>query len=324
MFYEAQSCFFYDPKSKLYYGNKKGAYFRYDETNDPPFVEVQQMAPTTESESINPANNPLRAGSTATKATQDAKPTIAIKLKTKKVTRKPKIGITDPKSAPIVSKAQKEQAANIDKWSGKQAELKAETEATATAMASPPTKPTTAGETTPSPTSAANQKIKTTSKGEPICVICKRKFSTVEKLRLHEKASDLHKENLAKLVAKGNNMEKRKEAPQPVYQDRAKKRRDLHGPESAIPNSALAKAVHGSTEREASNPLEKLGADNIGHQLLQKLGWESGGSLGRKGGDSTGASGSTGEANRTTEENLRKDWDRIEALAGAGARKSGP
>jgi RNA-binding protein 5/10 len=323
MFYEAQTNFFYDPKSKLYYGNKKGAYFRYDETNDPPFIEVQQMAPTTESESIHPANDPLAAGSATTKATQDAKPTIAIKLKTKKVTRKPKVGVTDPKSAPIVSKAQKEQAANIDKWSEKQAELKAETEATARAS---PTKPTTAGETAPSPTSAANQKIKTTSKGEPICVICKRKFPTVEKLRLHEKASDLHKENLAKLAAKGNKAEKRKEASQPVYQDRAKKRRDLHGPEPepAIPNSALAKAVNASpsTQRETSNPLDKLGADNIGHQLLQKLGWESGGSLGRKGGDSTGASGSTGEANRTTEENLRKDWDRIEALA--GAKKSGP
>ena len=40
MFFEARSEFFYDPKSKMYYCNRKKMYYRYDDTKEPPFVEV--------------------------------------------------------------------------------------------------------------------------------------------------------------------------------------------------------------------------------------------------------------------------------------------
>ena len=39
---------------------------------------------------------------------------------------------------------------------------------------------------------------------EAICLICQRKFASIEKLRLHEKLSELHQQNLAKLKLNNN------------------------------------------------------------------------------------------------------------------------
>ena len=39
---------------------------------------------------------------------------------------------------------------------------------------------------------------------EAICLICQRKFASVEKLKLHEKLSELHQQNLAKLKLNNN------------------------------------------------------------------------------------------------------------------------
>ena len=42
-------------------------------------------------------------------------------------------------------------------------------------------------------------------KKDIICVICQRKFNSLEKLALHEKISELHKNNLMKLNSAKNN-----------------------------------------------------------------------------------------------------------------------
>ena len=39
---------------------------------------------------------------------------------------------------------------------------------------------------------------------EAICLICQRKFASIEKLRLHEKLSELHQQNLSKLKLNNN------------------------------------------------------------------------------------------------------------------------
>jgi hypothetical protein len=316
MFYEARSNFFYDPKSKLYYGNKKLAYFRYDETKDPPFVEIETAAPSasTPTES-NDAAVTMTAPESTLKTSRTAKPIIAIKLKTKKVK---KSKMEAPKPAPL-SKVQKEQAANIEKWTEKKAELKAEIETETAAEKAEPF--AAVSDTSPSlptndrfiPEPVVAPKIRKTAMGEPICVLCKRKFPTAEKLRLHERVSDLHRQNLEKFEA---NNAKRKEVPQSSdYQDRAQKRRALHGPETAKP--ALSAAKVGL--KEAPSGSDSLGSDNIGNQMLHKLGWESGASLGRKSGDASD-SGTNGRVNQSHDESLRKDWEKIESLA----KKSSP
>jgi hypothetical protein len=292
MFYESQSDFFYDPKSKLYYGNKKGAYFRYEETQDPPFVSVHKMAPAQDGATTESMEPSVTLPAVADSSQNIAKPAIAVKLKTKKV-----------------SKVQKQQVADIEKWTEKQTELKADAgplDATSTTTTSKIDKIRVA---VPAP------KIKKTAKGEPICAICKRKFLTVEKLGLHERVSELHRKNLAKLAEESS--AKRKQAPpaSAEYRDRAQKRRDLHThlPDAGLGVAALAKANHAPPQRPTGTPVGESLESTIGNKMLQKMGWEYGSSLGSKARDSD-QTGKTAEA--TTQNNLRKDWERIEAMAG--------
>ena len=39
---------------------------------------------------------------------------------------------------------------------------------------------------------------------EAICIICQRKFANFDKLKLHEKLSELHRQNLEKLKLNNN------------------------------------------------------------------------------------------------------------------------
>mmetsp|Transcript_3127 Transcript_3127/g.6466 ORF Transcript_3127/g.6466 Transcript_3127/m.6466 type:complete len:85 (+) Transcript_3127:1449-1703(+) len=62
------------------------------------------------------------------------------------------------------------------------------------------------------------------------------------------------------------------------------------------------------TVTEEVRPEETLGTTNVGNRLLQKLGWKCGESLGTNKGGGDGAN------------NLKSDWEKIEALAQAGGR----
>jgi RNA-binding protein 5/10 len=307
MFYESRSDFFYDPKSNLYYGNKKGAYFRYDATKNPPFVEVQNMvSATAEKEEATKANTTSKAGSGALPVSKEGKKVIAIKLKTKKM-KKPIAVTVVPKSAPVVNQIQKQQVAYIEKWTEQEKAKRAEaaaTKAIITTSKAASTEPVEAAEPT---------NVVTTAKGEPMCVVCRRKFPTVEKLNLHENMSELHKQNLAKLAA-AKEKKRLHAVPSVEYHDRAKKRRELHGPEIAPMKIRSDSPAEGVTIKPT--PEEALGTGNIGNQMLQKLGWKSGSSLGRKSEEGLSRAGSR----KGEEESLRKDWEKIEALVSGGSR----
>jgi RNA-binding protein 5/10 len=342
MFYEPLSDFFYDPKSKLYYGNKKCAYFRYDEKEKPPFVEVQKMTSEQVEEQqrgesggieqeIVAVNNPASVA--------PPKPKIAIKFKTKKVkssvsTVAAREGANQQLATNTVSKAKQQQIANIGKWNEKQAELK---QGVPNAI---PNAPLDASKGEGGRQPSAKPKIRTTAKGEPICMLCKRKFPDLAKLQLHEKGSELHKKNLLALKEKRKKLAtaaagtKRKldqatcsavdPSPNqatdttPVYTDRAEKRRQLHGTDLCAPvqgpNSLLHLSTNLATPPEGSNgdqapngPGTDLLEDetNLGHQMLQKMGYKA-----KQQEQSTGDNKPA-----TTNEHLRKEWDRIEAMA---------
>lgn len=162
---------------------------------------------------------------------------------------------------------------------------------------------------------------------KPVCLLCKRKFTSLEKLSQHEKISSLHKENLAK---KALAVKSKKEASA-EYRDRAKDRRYLYEPDTSsitksvndttpgnVTNSSVMKARIIATT-EAVSPSENLGDANIGNQLLQKLGW-NGGNLGRK--VSTAANGLLGEESASSK--LKGDWEAIEKMAaGNSGHRSG-
>jgi len=308
MFYESGTDFFYDPVSKLYYGNKQGTYYRYDD--DKKVFEAVQKVDTAKAEE---ALLPTSAVDTAAKpsGTQEKKATISIKLKTKslasakvqKKSTKTKFkasSVADP--APRVAK---KHAADLAKWTERQVEQRQEHKRD-------------------SPSPAQDTKtIATTAKGEPICLLCRRKFATLAKLEYHEKASNLHKENLAK--QKTNEEAKTPPSSQqnpPGYVDRAQQRRTLYGPESsriAAPLDVQSVVSLGSQSVVPSSQHDNLGETNIGNQMLQKLGWKNGASLGRKDNNET-SDGAPSQ--QPAAASMKQDWERIESMASKGGKVS--
>jgi RNA-binding protein 5/10 len=325
MFYEAISDFFYDPKSKLYYGNKQGAYFHYNSISKV-FEEVQKVdgaEETTDALILGTQNS-----SSATQQ-QGKKMAISINLKTKALPsssnpskKGKKVTVTKPNpvtTAPVITHVPKKHAADMDKWSERQVEKRQDAQA-------------------PDPaTTDTSTKVAATAKGEPICLLCRRKFPTLEKLQYHEQVSNLHKENLAKQAAAA--VDKQHNASS-SYVDRAQQRRIMHGPETtaSLLLANFQSVVSLGSESQSSTctnalikPEDNLGESNIGNKMLQKLGWKAGIALGRLpdvkyNGEippSTNSSGNAGsqQAVATT---VKQDWERIESMASNGGKGNRP
>ncbi len=368
MFYEPSSDFFYDPKTKLYYSNSRQQYFRYDVDNDPhsfqpvggdggnvataaqssahgiltPRVatEVEEnsadSSPTgqvissqTKPEKAEPKQKiaislktPLPPKNSSIKSLNDVAALEKIKLGEKKLLRKEAASSTTSgehlaASAGTLPQAHKKHAMDMSKWSERVKEMRQQ-------QPSPP------------------NDIKTTVSGQPMCVLCRRKFANVEKLRQHEKLSMLHKENLAKTTSSASAVvagpttnasyfsKEGEESETSSYRDRSKERRLMYG-SHVIPQSSHAEALlahslgPSSTSTSASEakhitqiirPEETLNDTNVGNKLLQKLGWKSGETLGRN------ATDGTVTKEDAVNNNLRSDWERIESLAqGGGMRR---
>lgn len=201
--------------------------------------------PTQKSPFVKVSDVPVTTASTdSTVVAQDNKPKIAIHIKSKSFKKN--------KLPPVPSKEQQKYQADMSKWENRQQEIK-------------------------------EPDVATTSKGEPVCTLCRRKFKSMEQLRYHERASQLHKDNLAKEEASS-------------YVDRAAQRRTLHGDDvAALPSATLDKPA--ALPTEAVKPQDTLNESNIGHKMLQKLGWKK-------------------EDRDTRHSTLVKDWEKIESLAG--------
>lgn len=159
MFWEGESQFFYDPKTKLYYSNRKALYYRYDSNEQPPFVEFQNAAPSEANQEVVDVINPTQlAGQTTAPSTT---PGIKIAIKTKKLKR-PNMyaeNDNDPKKSPHEKKASmmtsslSKEKQNIEKWSRQQQQRqKEEGNCNSPSSAEQESKP----------------KIRTTAKGEPM------------------------------------------------------------------------------------------------------------------------------------------------------------
>lgn len=275
MFYHSESDFFYDPKSKMYYGNKKGAYYRYQVGGDPPF---EQVSTSPETSSLDPepilGDRPNSGSSSGSK--------ISIKLKTKTL-KKSKQRVPPSPAAALPKAVEKTHAADIQKWTGRQQE-----------------KQSVAAK------SVGDTQVATTAKGEPICQLCQRKFPTIEKLRYHEQVSKLHKDNVAKQQQALQAASKSTSDEKPAYVDRAQHRRTLYGTDAtpaARPDTAEKSQHSHYSPAPPTTVQEPLGAGNVGHQMLKKLGWN-----GQK----------TAE-----QEALAKDWDRIERTSKGGSNRYG-
>lgn len=282
MFYESIADFFYDPKTKLYYSNKEKIYYTYRPGEDPPFCALA-AAPTSDQASA------ITAETLGPKPEEKKK--IAISLKTTVLrgesTAKPKAVKTLKKAKAAPTQPKRKDAANMEAWTELGKEIRDD--------------------------STSTQNVPMTITNKPVCLLCKRKFPSIEKLKKHEELSVLHKENVQK---KKKEDEAKKASVE--YRDRALERRLMHGPENAVALLPVDVDASRPPKIDIVHPEDNLGDSNIGNQMLQKLGWKSGSSLGR------GTSGAEDEMAKV-QSTLVKDWQKIESLAASGQHdRKGP
>jgi RNA-binding protein 5/10 len=344
MFYESESDFFYDPKSKLYYGNKQGLYYHYK----PESKSFEAVTSKSESASQSSATDPepILTSSTSGSAGDGGggKKSISIKIKTKVLKKNDHPDTAKTSSSTDVDEpVRKKHAMDIEKWTARTQELKASDTALAIAKKNATATTTTANQPPTAVGSAASDDaVPRTPNGEPICLLCRRKFPTLEKLKYHVDVSQLHKDNLAKQASQSESTNAPPTAssdshppPQTVappkstepatsteYVDRAQQRRNLYGPELGTLAFAAPSSLPPPTEvpggqapaatllaPSASNH-DPLGASSVGHQMLQKLGWTGGTAL-------PGSKGARSEAEQRRQEqmhaNLQREWDRSSA-----------
>lgn len=295
MFFHAGCEFFYDPKSKLYYGNKQQSYFRHVENSTCQYVPVTgEGGISAPQASVQPeAILDPKLGSTSASGATAA---ISIHLKTKKLPTKKvqhikhsqassdskNMNVHSDRATPLTKPMAKQDSQNIDKWQERRQELTTEN---------------------------CVPKIAATKSGDPVCLLCKRKFKSLEQLQRHEQLSQMHKENLLRF--------KSTEPPVLAYMDRAQHRRELHQNTttdllvaasdlqtgfSAIEASEQIKSMVSVSEQVPTN-FDPLGEQNVGRKLLQEMGWKE-----RAHNESSTASG------------LVKEWDRIEYTMSRGQR----
>mmetsp|Transcript_8445 Transcript_8445/g.12041 ORF Transcript_8445/g.12041 Transcript_8445/m.12041 type:complete len:552 (+) Transcript_8445:106-1761(+) len=345
LFYEASSNFFYDPKTKLYFSNKKQKYFQHCEEEKSLFREVANKAELEKTQSATDTADPVvqaLGGTTINNAFANSKGSgkkkIAISLKKKVLETKDKSSSKSTSQiaslnssaekdsvcdiAPV-STLQKQHHADMEKWNQRCLEINDEDKKDN----AHPEKPLATEMELSDTLSNSNNKIKMTVTGKPICMLCKRKFLDVDKLRQHELKSELHKQNLLKLkVSAAANKSQEPQGNLTNYRDRAKERRILNGPEQAIPetfdNSQIlpsAAQARNVTVSENVTPEQILGEKNIGNKMLQKLGWK-GGSLGRSESSTLKDTNDNTVARSNTQNTLKADWERIESLATKNGR----
>ncbi|KAL3773900.1 hypothetical protein ACHAW5_005345 [Stephanodiscus triporus] len=339
MFYEPASDFFYDPKTKLYYSNKKGQYFRYDADKKPyvfqPIIVETGVPDGSGLEdqgivALTSATMPTAAAaSEECSAAAEPKPKIAISLKTPvpqmdhgakslidiAVIEKAKLNVKNAhrlvsasspgeSAAGMLPQAHKKHAEDMNKWSERVKEMR---EDDSTKVQQPET-------------------TKVTASGQPICVLCRRKFADLDKLQKHERLSALHRENLAKkdaAAAVARDAARQKQESEASYRDRSKERRMMYGshvaPESSHAEALLAHSLGSASVAEVIRPESTLNDTNVGNKLLQKMGWSSGESLGRTTANANSTDGSATKNDATS--TLKSDWERIESLAQRGGRR---
>ncbi|GJJ11996.1 hypothetical protein Clacol_006234 [Clathrus columnatus] len=196
---------------------------------------------------------------------------------------------TFKKVAPLI--ASRKVASNISKWNHVQDELKVPSPTTAP-IALPPvvTAPIEVATADSNPTAQPDENefadVKTLA-----CLLCSRRFKSLDQLGRHNKESDLHKNNYKdatlRQVAAQKVQALKTPPPQPKYRDRASERRILHNqPEVPHPEPSSHRK-HRTPTPPPSPPAPGLAPakdeNNIGNKLLKKMGWSEGTGLGTEG-----------------------------------------
>ncbi|CAE6525450.1 unnamed protein product [Rhizoctonia solani] len=190
---------------------------------------------------------------------------------------------------------------NINKWNSAQGELsgKKQQEAPTAAVASASSNLDTAAPKPAEPAPVAADDLPYGDPGAMTCLLCSKKFKSIDMLKRHSNESELHKTNLGKpelVESAKSKIEAARQAAggeKPKYRDRAAERRvALRQPDHPMPEPGQGQADKKRKWAEGPPPPAlpppppvQPGKDenNVGNKLLKKMGWSEGVGLGSGG-----------------------------------------
>ncbi|KAL4085693.1 hypothetical protein PRIC1_015029 [Phytophthora ramorum] len=117
----------------------------------------------------------------------------------------------------------------------------------------------------------------------PICLLCRRKFGSLDMLHKHEKLSKLHLANVAKAKQNKRHIAAQyRQHEQEMERDAKKQREEEDAPPTAAPGSNSWSAPV-PTAKASPEPTAASLESGIGGKMLKMMGWKSGEGLGKHG-----------------------------------------
>ncbi|KAE8912809.1 hypothetical protein PF005_g12988 [Phytophthora fragariae] len=337
LYWDPDSMFYYDAQTKVYHNSFTGVYYRCVSPTESGAAAFQVFVPpvpvdaTTfqeHTEKTSTANKPAlslllkkdkkkASGISFGIKTTAFAPAVAVFEKENQVKTASTAVAASVSAVSVTSVGMKRKSADdIAKWSQRQRETKAQEHEGSNAASSQPR----IGDTAPAasasisslqqktaaiaPSNAVDSVIDALTsvpQEVPICLLCRRKFGSLEMLHKHEKLSKLHLANLAK--AKENKQHiaaQYREHEKEMERDAKKQRQEERAPSSAAPGisqwdaPAPAPVINPNPEPTASS-LES----GIGGKMLKMMGWKSGEGLGKHGKGITAPIKAAGQGGRS-------------------------
>lgn len=299
MFHEPVSNFYYIPKLKLYYNGKNGQYLIQSCVEETGEIVLKNFFPPLPLEAEEEINDDAKIDDNTEKLIEPIKP-LSISLNKSKLKKK------------IINFEQNPNQANISKWGQIQKEererekietsnIESDAFSKNVIKNSSETKESSLSSTS---IPSSSPSIQVNKSPQIVCLICRRQFTSQELLQRHERESKLHAENVKKMeenssnklnnqtISNSNNsISKLPNSNPPIttkYRDRAEERREKYGllsdiskPSPSYSSSTFAPSysssiyVPSNSYSSSSSFPSDLTKDenNMGHQLLKKMGW---------------------------------------------------
>jgi len=308
-YYDRSSGFYYDPASCLYYHGESGIYYRWDAIGLK-YIQVDErgVAISQSSSELNSTSQKAdkSGGNTSQSQATNLKAPAETKKKKKKKVQKGPIAFSFTSSKKNSGNKSKTQGLNVQppvksdsnsvaEMAAAAARAAAAASAALAALKPEPTAistPTQSGVTPPWTSMASNEKKQSDplpgdlqsqrthfQVEKKICLLCKRKFPSSEKLFQHARMSALHKKNLElleiKRVADAERIARSKPPPRRILRKSDDRGRRKGRQENSKP-SAFEEMVS-----KAASVKKPISDSNKGSRMLKAMGWKKGEGLGK-------------------------------------------